>query len=353
MDKSLHIVFMYILVHLGLIFFLYPANIIQSTEQGFWLPISIGIVCHIIIVAVYLKGLHFFPKTDIITIYSEAGKFYSLCFLAPIFFYFLMENIILVRAYSEIITIVFLSNTPLWAVMALLLTISTYLASKGIEAIFRTGFIIAFVFLPLVFFVLIISFQNVDWYHFFPFWSNDFSFLTNSSYLKSFFAVGGGFIFLGFVQPYLSYKRKQVFIALTIIIPCFFLSVYIPVLTFGGSTASTFLFPFVMAVDAINLTWLMFDRITMFLLLSLLTFIMLFISLILWKTVRITNHYISSWQPAYLLVIISALIYIISFFIPTWSSMENLFKWNTFLRFYVLLSVPISIYILGVRRKSE
>jgi Spore germination protein len=352
MDKSLHIVFMYILTHIGLIFFLYPANIILSTKQGFWIPISISIVIHFVIVYFYMKGLSFFPKSDIITIYAKTGKLISACMLLPIFFYFLMANIISVRAYAEIITIVFLSNTPLWAVMALLLSFSTYLASKGIEAIFRTCFIFSLVFLPIVLFVLVVSFQNVDWYYFFPMWINDFSFLTNLDYLKSFFAIGGGFLFLGFVQPYIAYKRKKVLIAIAVIVPCFFLSVYIPVFTFGATTSSKFLFPFVMAVDAINLTWLMFDRITMFFLLSMLIFIMLFISLVLWKTVRIAHHYIPSIKRKYQLIIISILIYLVSFFIPNWSEVDSLFKWNTLLRFYVMFAVPLSVYILGVKAKN-
>ncbi|MFS0674053.1 GerAB/ArcD/ProY family transporter [Ornithinibacillus sp. 179-J 7C1 HS] len=352
MDKSIHINFMYILTHIGLIFFLYPLNIIQSTNQGFWLPISIGIVIHFVFVIIYMKGLSLFPKIDIVTIYSNSGKFISFCFLIPIFLYFLMANIITVRAYSEIITIVFLSNTPLWAVMALLLSFSTYLASKGLVAIFRSCFIFAIVFLPLLLFVFIVSFQNVDWYNFFPFWSSDFSFLTSISYIKSFFAVGGGFLFLGFVQPYFTYRPSKVWIALVAIIPCFFLSVYIPVLTFGPSTSENFLFPFVMATDTINLNWLMFDRITTFFLMSILIFIMLFISLVLWKTVRIASHYIPSRSHLFLLITISVFIYIIGFFIPNWSDLDVLFKWNTPLRFYIIIMVPISVLILGVRAKN-
>ncbi|MFD2043034.1 GerAB/ArcD/ProY family transporter [Ornithinibacillus salinisoli] len=352
MDKSLQIIFMYILTHIGLIFFLYPANIIQSTEQGFWIPITISIVIHFFIIMIYLKGLSYFPKMDIISIFSNTGKIVSFCLLIPIFFYFMMVNVITVRAYSEIITIVFLSNTPLWAVMALLLIFSSYLAAKGVEAIFRTCFIFSFVFLPIVLFVFVVSFQNVDWYSVFPFWSSDFSFLTSMPYLKSFFAIGGAFLFPGFIQPFFSYQSKKVFLALAILVPCYFLSVYIPVLTFGASTASNFLFPFVMAIDAVNLTWLMFDRITMFFLLSILTFIMLFLSLVLWKTVRIANHYIPSWKPVYILIIISTLIYIVSFFIPNWSDVEELFKWNTLLRFYVMIAVPISVFILGVRAQK-
>jgi spore germination protein (amino acid permease) len=349
MDKSLQVVLIYLLTHLGLIFFLYPGNIIASTDEGHWIPIMLGVLLHFIIIAVYMKGLSFFPNKDLITIYLGIGKGVAVIFLLPITLYFLMVNIITVRAYSEIISIVFLSKTPLWAVMFLLLFISTYLAASGIEAISRTGVLLACLFLPLIIFIMCTSFQNVDWHYLFPIVDKQFSFLTDFSYYKSLFAIGGGFLFLGFVQPYLPYRRKKVLIAAIALIPCFILSVYIPILTFGQATASTFLFPFVMAMDTVNLNWLMFDRVTIFFLLSLITFIMLFISLVLWKTTRILNACLPSIRPIYLVLMLSSFIFIICLMIPNWKDVERLFAWNTWLRLYILSAVPISVFIFGIR----
>jgi Spore germination protein len=309
----------------------------------------IGVIIHFIIIALYMKGLSFFPSKNLITIYLGIGKGIAFIFLLPITLYFLMANIITVRAYSEIVSIIFLSKTPLWAVMALFLFISTYLATQGVEAIFRTGFLLACFFLPLIIFILCTSFQNADWHYVFPIVDKQFSFFTKSSFYKSFFAVGGGFLFLGFVQPYLSYQRKKILIAAIALFPCFIISVYIPILTFGQVTASTFLFPFVVSIDTINLNWLMFDRVTMFFLLSLITFIMLFISLLLWKTVRILNTCFPKIKSISVLITLSLFIFIICLMIPNWKDVERLFAWNTFLRFYVMISVPISVYYFGFR----
>lgn len=349
MDKSLQVVLMYVITHLGLIFFLYPGDIIASTDEGHWIPIMIGVIIHFIIIALYMKGLSFFPNQDLITIYLSIRKGIAIIFLLPITLYFIMVNILTVRAHSEIISIVFLTKTPLWAVMALMLFISTYLAAKGVEAIFRTGVLLALLFLPLIFIILCISFQNVDLHYVFPILDKQFSFLTDSSYYKSFFAFGGGFLFLGFIQPNLSYQRKKIMIAAIALIPCFIFSVYIPVLTFGQATASTFLFPFVLTVDTVDLDWLMFDRVTMFFLLSLIIFIMLFISLVLWKTVKILNACFSSVKPIYLVITLSTIIFFICLMIPNWEDVQRLFTLNTFLRFYVMSAVPISVYYFGIR----
>jgi Spore germination protein len=353
-DKNVSVVVMYILTHIGLILFLYPANIIASSTQGQWIPIMIGVVVHFVILILLLRGLDQFPDQDIMTIYLRTGKVMTFFFLVPTFLYFFMATIITVRAYSEVVTIVFLSNTPLWAIMALLLILSSYLAFKGVEAIFRTGILLFLFLFPLFCFILVVSFQNVDWHYVYPLWSKDASFLTDSSFFKSFFAIGGVFLFLGFVRPSIPFQRNKVLLAAVAIIPIFIMSVYIPVLTFGQATASTFMFPYIMSVDAVNLTWFLFDRLTMFFLLSIVIFILLYLSLVLWMIVRIIKKcMLQKVKPAYLVMGISLFIYLICLWIPNWSDVEQLFKWNTPLRFFVIFGVPLSIWILGIRARKE
>ncbi|RKL66237.1 hypothetical protein CR203_16940 [Salipaludibacillus neizhouensis] len=352
MDKSFHVVLMYLLVHFGLIFFLFPNDIISSSDEGQWMPILIGLIVHFVFVYIYMRGLSFLPEKNIIHIYSEISNGLAVFILLPVFIYLLLTNIIGVRAYSEIVTIVFLSNTPSWAIIVLLLLISAYLASKGVEVIFRTGVILAFVIFPIILFVLIASFQNVDWRYLYPLFNDDFRFITNPSYLKSFSAFTGGFLFLGFVSPFLTYKRKKVLIAAAILIPFFLLAVYIPVLTFGHSTSSTFLFPYIMAVDSTYLNWLMFDRVTMFFILCLITFIIVQVSLLLWMASQIINHWIPH-NPIYSVVTLVIIIFITSLMITNWETVEHLLWLNSFLRFYVIFTVTLSIYNIGRRSKRK
>lgn len=353
MDKSWQVAVMYILTHLGLIFFLYPENIIESSSEAQWVPILIGVFLHYCIIFVYLKGLSYFKDENIIQIYSSFGKIWTILFLLPTGFYLLLCNIITVRAYSEIVNIIFLTKTPLWAVMLLILSISCFLAMQELSAIFKTGFLLSFLFLPIVLFVIGISFQNVDWHYLIPLWSGDFSFIKERSYLNSYFAIGGGFLFLGFVQPTLSYRKKHILIGFAAIVPAFLLSVYIPILTFGQATAENFVFPYVAAVDAINITWLMFDRITMFFLLCLITFIMLFIGLVLWKTVRIIKYFVPILPVKWITIGLSGSIYAICLSIPNWNDVGKLFDYNTPIRFYVILFVPLSLICLGIWKKNK
>ncbi|KRE55955.1 GerAB/ArcD/ProY family transporter [Paenibacillus sp. Soil750] len=354
MDKSFAVVFMFILTHLGVIFFLYPEDIIASTPSGHWVLILFEMIVHFAAISMYMKGLSSFPGWDIIRIYMNAGKTVAIFFLLPVTLYLLVVIIIAVRAYSEVITIIFLSNTPLWSIIILLLFVSTYLALKGVNAIFRTGVLVGTLSLPLILIISLTSFQNVDWNYVFPlFDQGSFSFLTTSSYLKSFFAYAGGFLYLGFVPPFFTYQRKKVLLAIVALTPFFILSVYVPLLTFGEATAATLHFPLVVVFETISIPWLMFDRVTMFFMFTLIAFSMIFISLVLWETNQVISQCIPFVKPKYLLIFLSVFIFIICLTIHDWETVEKLLLWNSPLRLFVLVTVPLSIFYLGLRAKRR
>lgn len=332
---------------------MYPRNIIESTESSHWIPIFVAVASHFILLILYLKGLSYFPGQSVISIFTEAGKVYSFLFLLPLFFYFFIVLVVSVRAYSEIIIIIFLSNTPLWCVMALLLLISAYLAALGIRSIFRAAMLYALLFIPSILLVLVFSLQNVDWYYLLPIWSNKFQFLTHPSYFKSFLAVGGGYLFIGFVQPALSFRNKDILLAALCVAPFFFISVYIPILTFGQETASTMMFPFAVATDAVNINWLAFDRITVFFLLCSITFLMLFLTMAIFTTAKILNHYIPSIHFQYSIVTTVILTFIFCIFIPNWSELEEIFRWSSLWNLYVFFTTPLLLLFLGLRTKKK
>ncbi|MGG6311541.1 GerAB/ArcD/ProY family transporter [Paenibacillus macerans] len=348
MDKSLQVVTVHILTHIGLIFFIFPINIIDSTTVVHWLPILIGFMVHIAIIAFFTKGLSYFENQGLLDLYLESGKILTVILVTPLFIYLLSTNMLTVRAYAETISLVFLSNTPLWAIITLTLFISTYIAALGIQALFRTGVLMACIFFPLVIFVLSMSFQNADWHYIYPIWEPEFSFLTDHNYVESFFAFIGGYMYLGFIQPQIRFKRSKLLWGSLALLPLYLLSVYVPVLTFGEDTASQFHFPFIVAVDTIDITWLMFDRITMFFLLSTVTFVMIFTALVLWIKVEIVKRCLpKSIKTPYIAAGLAILIFIGAISIPDWKDVDILFWWNSLLRFYVYITIPISTFILG------
>jgi hypothetical protein len=347
---------MYWLTNIGLIFFMYPADIICSLEEGHWVAVLFGFLLHVLIIVAYTKGLNRFPGQNLIEIFMKMSRVFGIALLIPVFIYLIMVTIITLRAYSEMITIIFLSNTPLWAIMVLLLFISSYMASLGVEALFRTALILAALFIPLIVFVLLTSFQNADWRYIHPIFDREavtLSFITSRSFLKSLFAFAGGFLFLGFVPPQIAYSSKKVVWASGVLLPLYLISVYAPLMTFGQSTSSHFQFPFITTVDAIELDWLMFDRITMIFMLVTITFVMLFMALVIWKMVCLLQIGFTSVKPLYLIAALALFIFIICLQIAEWREVERMLWWNTLLRLYVMTVVPTVIFLLGIRRKGR
>ncbi|UUZ86318.1 spore germination protein [Paenibacillus sp. P26] len=356
MDKSLQVVVMYLLSHIGLIFFMYPKDIIESLHVGHWIAIVLGFAFHVGFLSVYLKGLSYFTAHSVIDIFWGVGKIFAVILLFPVTLYFLMIMIITVRAYSEIIMLVFLGNTPLWAIMILLLGVSLLISAQGIEPLLRTGLLIAFLFLPLLIFVLCVSFQNADWRYVFPLLDEQaasLSFIISQPYLLSFFAFAGGFMFLGFTPPHIPYKRQIVLRASVLLLPFFLVSVYVPLLTFGQNTASQFQFPFITAVDTVEIRWLMFDRVTMFFMISLICFVLLFLSLVMWKTSLLIRRGVPWIKPIPLYLLLTITIFVVCLMIQDWKAVERLFWWNTYLRLYTVIVIPLITLVLGIRHHRK
>lgn len=353
MDKSLQVISMYVLTHMGLIFLLYPADMISSMGVGHWLAILFGYALHVTVISVYMKGLGYFPGEDLIDILLKWGRTAATLLLLPVAAYLFIILVSTTRACSEVITIIFLSGTPLWATAALLIFISTYMANIGSEALMRTGAMLACLSIPLVIFLLVMSFQNADWRYFFPAIDKKaatFSFLLNRDYIKSLFAFAGGFLFLGFIPSQVSYKRKKILRGSVLLIPLYIISVYGPIMTFGQNTASKFQFPFIMNIDTVEIDWLMFDRITMFFLLSMIMFNILFLAIVLWQAVRIIHRPFQRLKPVYPLLALSLIVFVVCISIPGWVFIEQLFWWNTILRFYAFTIIPAVTLTIGFRR---
>lgn len=357
MYKSAQVSLACLIMHSGLIFFMYPTDLIESAYQAHWLPILVGFVFHFLSIIAYTKGLSYFGhRRSIIEILMSRSKLLAWALLLPIMLYLFVFVIEAVRAYSEIISMVFLSNTPLWILMVLLLAVPAFMVlNGGVQAIFRVGLLFAFLFAVPFLFVLITSLQNVDWHYAFPLIPRDgetFSFLFRPSYYKSFFAFVGGFLYLGFIPPHVAYRPKHVYLASLMLLPLFLISVYVPIMTLGEETARQLQFPFIFTVDTVEITWLMFDRVTTFLLLSLMAFILMFIALGLWEITTIVQS-VKNVRSLIVIPIIVIIVFIVCSFIPDWKEVDMLFQVNSVLRGYVGVVTPAVIFVLGRRHLKQ
>lgn len=351
MNKSLNIVLTFILTHLGLIYFLYPGNIIASTSEAHWIPIAIGLVVHLTLMIIFFKGLSFFPQKNLIDILRLAGKRVAFIILSTVIISIICAIIVALVSGTEVVTIVLLSNTPQWTVALLLLSLSSYLSFFSYEAIFRTGFLVALLFLPLILIITFVSFQNADWYYLFPLVNKDFTFFSKNTYLSSFYPVFGGFLYLGFIQSHIYYDKRKIIYATLIIAPFFFIAVYGPLLTFGQATASRYLYPFIATTDTVNLNWLVFDRVTIFFLACLFVFLMLFISIGIRMIIQVTSHYLPRFPTLYTIFIINVVIHLSCTFFRDWNNVIHFYNWASYLGLLVVVTVTTFIYFIGINNR--
>jgi magnesium-transporting ATPase (P-type) len=168
----------------------------------------------------------------------------------------------------------------------------------------------------------------------------------------SLFAVGGSFLFLGFLQPEIAYNQLKLRYASFAILPMLLVAIYVPLLTFGHSTASTFLFPFIMVTDIVEVNWLMFERTSLFFTLSMIAFALLFMSLTLWNAFYMVQRVVKI-KPVLVGVTICFLTYVVSVFIDDWEHLERLLGWNTLLRLYIMFVIPAGTIALAIRHRGK
>ncbi|AZN41260.1 GerAB/ArcD/ProY family transporter [Paenibacillus albus] len=350
MPKPFNVTIAYIITHVGLIFFTFPTYIIESTRQSHWMPILTAFLFHLVIVSVYLKGLSYFEGKNIVMILMGSHKIVAWVTLLPVLLNLLGVIILGVRANAEIVSIVCLANTPLWMLMLLLLLIPGYMViGGGVKSLLRLALLLTFLFAIPLLFVIAASFQNIDWRYIFPLIPSAaaVNYLAHPSFYKSLFAFTGVFLLLGFFPSFAVVKMKSIFAGSLILLPIFLISVYVPILTLGEETALQLQYPYIFTVDTLEINWLMFDRVTVFLLMILLAFEFLFIAFTVWQIFYTIQTSLKNWNPLIIVSCVLLLVYIICLCIPDWKLVDQFFQWNTVLRIYVSVVTPSIIFILG------
>ncbi len=332
---------------------MYPANIISSVpNNNYLIAILLQVTIHVGMLYTFLIGLNYFPGQDLISI-SQSNKWMKILFLLPIFVYLIMTYIISIMLYAQIITIIFLDKTPMFAVIILIVCTSSYLAALGIKTIFRTSIVVAILFVPIILLTLILTYENMDIHNVYPIISKDFSFFMKKEYLNSFFAISGSFLFIGFINPSINFNKKKLLYNILIITPFYILAIYIPILFLGHNTAKLLVYPFVISLDTLDISWSMFERITIFFSLSLLTFNIIFIGLTLWQIITISQHYAKKINK-YILIFFFSLLGVCSYIlVPNWKRIQLFFNIDTGLRMYIIFVIPLILYFMGRITKKK
>lgn len=355
MVNKISVYLTFITIHFGLIFFVYPEKIFESTSKGHWEAILIGCLFEVIVMWIYLRGLASFPNMTIVQICKQAlGPWLSRILLIPVMLYFLATLVLISRVYSEMMTIVFLPKTPIWALLCFIF-LGLFTAWYGIGTVLRTSVIISVLFIPWISAALSSSMLNFDIRNAFPIWNTTFDFLKHPAYYSSFFAFSG-FLFLGMIHPFFRNvaRSRKVFILLVAgLSPLYLASVYIPLLIFGQETVIQFQFPLHTGMDTIDLSWSIFERMTLFYTTSMIAFLIVYSAVLIWIIAEMFRSIVVPLANKWLSVIITLIAYFLSSLVPGWSETEQLIWLDTGLRAYSIFVFPVVIGIIGALQRRR
>jgi len=345
----------FFLIHLATILLIFPEKTIGSTRGGHWEPILLGFILEWVIMWLYLKGLAVFPKMDIADIFNAVtGKWAARFILAPLLLFFYLDLCIILRVHSEMLTVTFLPEYPLWS-LALLVLVPLYAAWKGIETIIRATLLLFIICMPVTLFSFFTSAENFDIKNSYPLLDTTLSFITSSDFYSSLFAHTG-FLFLGLIPLYkfpILKKSKNIFITYLSLLFFYFGLVYIPLLIFGRETSFRFQFPTIISMDSIEISWIMFDRITLFFITCTLISVFVYAALLLWMMIRLIQKLYLVSSKAIISIVLAILVISLAGFLPTWSAVQYLIWLDTIIRFYCIFAIPLTIFIMGMVKRRK
>ncbi|MCY9659320.1 GerAB/ArcD/ProY family transporter [Paenibacillus chondroitinus] len=347
MTSRLQIGLVFIIIHMGFGYLQYPSLIYKLTKTGHWgVVLSYGLLL-LSLMMICKKGLDYFPEKDLIDVYLKMGRWVAFLFLIPYALNITALVAMSFRHHAEVIASIFLIRTPIWAIILLLLVISTYTAIKGLETILRSSVIIFLIVNILVAFVIITSFVNFDFRNALPIRPPSLHFATNINFL---YLMGFSSLFLGFIPSKTNLTYRQLFGALAYVI-CFYLAVvYISLFIFGTETVDSIFFPAKEAADSVDMNWFVFNQQTMFFGLSMVGFTIILNGVMLWMILQIIQKLfnLQSKKASYWICAFSLTAFLFAISVPNLALIEKCALWSAGANAVLMVIIPFTILIYGV-----
>ncbi|XEC92982.1 GerAB/ArcD/ProY family transporter [Paenibacillus tarimensis] len=357
MNKDWILAVTFITVHLSLILFGYPEMVFDVDRSGYWAPILAGFLLEFILLRIYLSGLSAFPGEDLIRIFKRYGIGTARFLLLPLTAYFLLSIVILIRSHAELLTIVLLPKTPIWAFMLMLVVIPLVTSAQRLTDILRATVTLTLLSFPFILFSLLSCFQNIEINYAFPLETDLFGW-NLKAFLSSLFAFHG-FLFIGLMASHwnlsMTRHRRKLYFALLALLPIFILSVYIPLMIFGPDAASKLHYPLTVSIDTVDYEWLMFRRITIFYIAASLAFIIIYLSILIWMTATIVSVLYISASRQTLTWFVTAAAFLTGLLFPDWETIDWFIWLDTPLRLYSIVFIPLMTWGIGIaaRRRMQ
>ncbi|MDR6550361.1 GerAB/ArcD/ProY family transporter [Paenibacillus qinlingensis] len=340
--------------HCSIIFLLFPRAMLHTTKFGHWEPTLLIMLIELVLLVLLLKGLNKAGDLDYADLFLPLGRWISTVLLLPLILYLLLIGIMGIRGFAELMIIVFVLRSPLYAILILLCLIIYLGSSIGARGILRASTLLSLIHLPALFFALAGCKINSRFENIFPFLNTSFDFMKHGKFLVPLFSICP-FLLLGMLSPVRKVQMKPILLTLVPLTVVYMAIVYIPILVYGVNAASLMNYPLVTSIDSVNITWTIFNRVAIFYAVALLAFVMLICSFVLWSSAVLVRKMVPAWKELYIRPVLCLLIFVVALLIPNWNEYLKIYTNDIWFRLYIYLSIPVSVYIRGgiIQRKGR
>ncbi|WP_165452171.1 GerAB/ArcD/ProY family transporter [Paenibacillus thalictri] len=332
--------------HFSIIFLLYPRALLHTTQYGHWEPAVINMLIELVLLVILLHGLKKGGHQDFADLFLPLGRWISTPLLLPLILYILLIAIMVLRGFAELMIIVFVARSPLYAILALLCLITLLGSSIGSQGIMRASTLFSLLHIPALLFALFACINNSKLLNIFPVVNPTMDFLQHGKLLVSLFSICP-FLLLGMLPPVCKIRIKPILMTMLPLSALYVYIVYIPILVYGVNAAVLMNFPLVTSIDSVNITWSIFNRVSLFYAVALLAFILIISSFSQWASAVLIHKMVPRWKESYIRPCLSLIIYTAALMIPNWDWYVDIYTVDTWFRMIIFVSIPVAVYIRG------
>ncbi|WP_201007004.1 GerAB/ArcD/ProY family transporter [Paenibacillus glycanilyticus] len=324
--------------------FIYPNFIIRSTEGAYWIPIVVWAAGALLSSWIFSRLLAQLNGEKLIAgIHASIGGIWTCVICLPVIFFLLTALVVMLRAYTEVITMTMLPTTPIAFLNGMLIA-PAILALAGMMPIVRAARVFFLLTLLLTLVLLIVGLSDVHWIVGAPWIRTNGDFLLDKRFYAASY-IWMGFVITSLIGPYTRHSAKRNWkmysAALLCTLPLIMGYIYLPVMTFGRELSKRLTFPFISKMDSISHYWILFENLTAIFVSVTMFYLFIIIALKLHAIgemvavimPRANKRWIHS--GAFLVVYASATLLV------SWRVVENITILTIGLRLYVMFVFPL------------
>ncbi|MBP3961948.1 GerAB/ArcD/ProY family transporter [Paenibacillus lignilyticus] len=340
MKQGISIAALFIVLQYGLLMFIFPQSIIQSQPSGHWLTVVLGWLLQGVLLRLLIGGFKE-SKEDLLLCFLQTKAISRFIWLWLITISNVLVITIIIRGHSQLLKMLFLPNTPIWVLMALLLFSSLCISYAGRNSLLRLSILVGIFGLPLIIISLASTYGNLSLNMISPLVPT-FSFLGEAKILPLFFIFSHTIGVIGFFGPLSNVSKRWLWGAWSVSLFFYLIIVYIPLGMFGHEGAAPLRYPLIIVLDSIRVNWFFFDRLSLFYVMAVLLSTLMNVTGLLWLTRAMASRSsrLTKWMTNPITV--SVLVLILALLIVNMGDLEKLSEWGAPARFGLVLAIAIA-----------